>query len=144
MLTARADEVDMLIGLAVGADDYITKPFSPRELMARVRTVLRCPRQSAAGHRNAGAVVTGDEPRRVFGERRTSIAEIYGASVSRDTVSRITDRVILDMEGLVLAGHCSGCARRSSCAAIGHRHLSRSVTVTDRNQPFHADQIQGA
>ena len=41
MLTARDSETDLLVGLAVGADDYLTKPFSPRELVARVRTVLR-------------------------------------------------------------------------------------------------------
>ena len=41
MLTARAEETDRLIGLELGADDYIVKPFSPRELMARVRAVLR-------------------------------------------------------------------------------------------------------
>ena len=41
MLTARDDETDMLIGLAVGADDYLTKPFSMRELVARIRVVLR-------------------------------------------------------------------------------------------------------
>jgi two-component system, OmpR family, alkaline phosphatase synthesis response regulator PhoP len=41
MLTARVDEKDKLAGLELGADDYITKPFSPRELVARVRTVLR-------------------------------------------------------------------------------------------------------
>lgn len=46
MLTARADEVDTLIGLSVGADDYLTKPFSPRVLVARIRTVLRRPRAS--------------------------------------------------------------------------------------------------
>jgi DNA-binding response OmpR family regulator len=41
MLTARTDETDLLVGLAVGADDYLTKPFSPRELVARIRTILR-------------------------------------------------------------------------------------------------------
>jgi DNA-binding response OmpR family regulator len=41
VLTARADEVDKLVGLELGADDYVTKPFSPRELVARVRAVLR-------------------------------------------------------------------------------------------------------
>jgi two-component system alkaline phosphatase synthesis response regulator PhoP len=47
MLTARVEESDKLIGLELGADDYLTKPFSPRELVARVRTVLR--RASGAG-----------------------------------------------------------------------------------------------
>ena len=41
MLTARSDDVDRIIGLEIGADDYITKPFNPRELLARVRSVLR-------------------------------------------------------------------------------------------------------
>jgi DNA-binding response OmpR family regulator len=44
MLTARGDEVDRLIGLSSGADDYVTKPFSARELVARVRALLRRPR----------------------------------------------------------------------------------------------------
>ncbi|TLP74100.1 response regulator transcription factor [Nesterenkonia sphaerica] len=48
MLTARADEVDRLIGLSVGADDYVTKPFSPRELVLRVKAMLRRPRQQKA------------------------------------------------------------------------------------------------
>jgi two-component system alkaline phosphatase synthesis response regulator PhoP len=47
MLTARADEADRLVGLELGADDYVTKPFSPRELVARVRAVLR--RAQSAG-----------------------------------------------------------------------------------------------
>lgn len=41
LVTARSEEVDKLVGLSVGADDYITKPFSPREVVARVKTVLR-------------------------------------------------------------------------------------------------------
>jgi len=49
VLTARADETDKLIGLELGADDYITKPFSPRELVARVRAVLRRRRDGDTG-----------------------------------------------------------------------------------------------
>jgi len=41
LVTAKADEVDKLVGLSVGADDYVTKPFSPREVVARVKAVLR-------------------------------------------------------------------------------------------------------
>jgi DNA-binding response OmpR family regulator len=48
MLTAKSEEVDKLIGLAVGADDYLTKPFSPRELVARIRAILRRARSAAA------------------------------------------------------------------------------------------------
>ncbi|MCB0906243.1 MAG: response regulator transcription factor [Nocardioidaceae bacterium] len=63
MLTARSDEVDTLIGLSVGADDYMTKPFSPRELMARLQAMLRRPRPRAAeqpGTGGADVLVVGD------------------------------------------------------------------------------------
>jgi CheY-like chemotaxis protein len=53
MLTARTEEVDKLIGLSVGADDYLTKPFSPRELVARVKVMLRRPRTAQRGGRFA-------------------------------------------------------------------------------------------
>jgi two-component system, OmpR family, alkaline phosphatase synthesis response regulator PhoP len=46
MLTARVEEIDKIVGLSVGADDYVTKPFSPRELAARIRALLRRPRLS--------------------------------------------------------------------------------------------------
>ena len=64
MLTARDDETDKLIGLELGADDYVTKPFSPRELVARVRAVLRRHERSERHRRlaTAGALVL-DVPR---------------------------------------------------------------------------------
>jgi DNA-binding response OmpR family regulator len=57
MVTGRAEEVDKLIGLSVGADDYLTKPFSLRELVARVQAMLRRPRELVPAHqeRHPGA-----------------------------------------------------------------------------------------
>ncbi len=49
MLTARTEEIDKIVGLSVGADDYLTKPFSPRELVARIKAILRRSRAVAAG-----------------------------------------------------------------------------------------------
>src|SRR3954453_20950212 len=66
MLTGREDEVDKLIGLSVGADDYVTKPFSPRELVARVRAMLRRPRTGGVGG-SAGSL-------RRLGEREVDVA----------------------------------------------------------------------
>ena len=62
MLTARADEVDMLIGLGVGADDYVTKPFSPRALLARIQTLLRRPRTGSP------RTAPGAQEQRIFGD----------------------------------------------------------------------------
>jgi DNA-binding response OmpR family regulator len=66
MLTARGEEADRIVGLELGADDYVTKPFSPRELAARVRTVLR---------RAAPPV---------FGETRVSVGELEIDAATRE------------------------------------------------------------
>ena len=69
MLTARAEEQDLLRGLETGADDYMTKPFSPRELVARVRALLRradrAPAPQAESVLRAGALEIDAEARRV-------------------------------------------------------------------------------
>ena len=67
MLTARGEEIDRIMGLTVGADDYLVKPFSPRELVARVKALLRRPRGGASAMGAAGATPSGldiDESRR--------------------------------------------------------------------------------
>ncbi len=58
MVTARVEEIDRLLGLELGADDYICKPFSPREVVARVKAVLR--RTTSAGARPAGLELDGE------------------------------------------------------------------------------------
>lgn len=60
MLTARDEEIDRLVGLAVGADDYVTKPFSGRELVARIKAMLRRPRQGPAAEMTGPRLVLGD------------------------------------------------------------------------------------
>ncbi|MBN9392332.1 MAG: response regulator transcription factor [Chloroflexi bacterium] len=63
MLTARAEEIDKIVGLSVGADDYLTKPFSPRELVARIKARLRRPRTGSASESPSEAALP-----RHFGE----------------------------------------------------------------------------
>jgi len=77
MVTARNDEVDTLIGLSVGADDYVTKPFGVRELLARIKTLQRRPRGGL------GAATQAEEPPRVFGDLRVDPAgrEVHVAGV---------------------------------------------------------------
>ena len=70
MLTARGDETDLLIGLAVGADDYLTKPFSMRELTARVHALLR-----RAGRAGAPAGAPADDKTLRFGDLEINLAE---------------------------------------------------------------------
>ncbi len=62
MLTARGEEVDRVVGLELGADDYLPKPFSPRELTARMRAVLRRVQRTGAAHESgrAEALIVGD------------------------------------------------------------------------------------
>jgi len=73
-VTARDDEVDRLLGLELGADDYVTKPFSPRELAARVRTVLRRGAGVPAEVMTAGTVRLDVTQRRVWaGEREIAL-----------------------------------------------------------------------
>jgi len=72
MLTARLEETDKLIGLELGADDYITKPFSPKELVARVRAVLR--RSEGAAGESEPSIVAGDVSTDV-GRRSVAVGE---------------------------------------------------------------------
>lgn len=68
MLSARGDEVDRIVGLEVGADDYLPKPFNPRELLARIRAVLR------RGHGGPQHAETDSEAVRSFGPYRLNLA----------------------------------------------------------------------
>ncbi len=82
-LTARDDEVDRILGLEIGADDYVTKPFSPREIVARIKAVLR-----------RGRTIEGPDPVVVFGDLTVDLP--------RREVERDGDVVALAMQEFAL------------------------------------------
>ena len=74
LLTARTDETDKIVGLSVGADDYVTKPFSPRELVARVKAALRRI-ESGSGSGGEGAVLSFKHIRIDVGARKVTLED---------------------------------------------------------------------
>lgn len=111
MLTARAEELDTLIGLESGADDYLTKPFRPRELRARVAAMMRRPR--AATTVPAGAVPAG-----------------AGAAVGLSTSGARTSGTGVATTGVTDPAHTAGVGERHySHNGLELSYASRTVTV---------------
>jgi two-component system response regulator BaeR len=74
MLTARVEEIDRLLGLELGADDYVCKPFSPREVVARVKAVVRRAAAKQSGHESIAAIpISLDAPRFTVTVKRKSL-----------------------------------------------------------------------
>lgn len=146
MLTARGDEVDRLVGLSIGADDYVTKPFSARELVARVNAMLRRPRVAAETAPQLGQLVVDADtreatyggtpldltriefdlllaltrrPRKVIG-RKQLLDEVWGADWFGDTH--------------VVEVHISN-VRRKLEAVAGHRQIRTVRGVGYRFEP---------
>ncbi len=97
MLTARSEEVDRIVGLELGADDYMGKPFSPRELAARVKAILR--RTEAGGARDRGAARVG--PLTIDWQRRE--VTLDGKSITLRNKEFELLRALAEHEGMVLS-----------------------------------------
>ena len=135
MLTARGEEPDVLVGLGVGADDYVTKPFSPRELVARIRAVLRRTERAPAagdGEIRLGEVVVDPARRRV----RRDGEDVHLTATEFDLLTHLAGRpgTVFTREQLLAAvwGYGSGFGSRSvdSHVAALRRKLGAGVVRT--------------
>ncbi len=98
MLTARSEEVDRIVGLTVGADDYLAKPFSPRELIARIKALLRRPRSTPTGL----DVPTAAPPGLAVDEARRSV-RVDGGDVELTAIEFDVLATLARQPGIVLS-----------------------------------------
>jgi len=126
MLTARGEEVDRVIGLELGADDYLAKPFSPRELVARIRAVLR--RMAAEPQQPVAGAVTWGPVRLDLRARR---AEIEGQDLE------LTAAELRILELLVRAD-----TRTVSREDLMLQALGRRLLPTDRSLDTHVSNLR--
>jgi DNA-binding response OmpR family regulator len=135
MLTARSDETDMLIGLGIGADDYLTKPFSMRELVARIRVLLRrmdrAPEQqvvSVGRYRidlQARRVHQGDDEVRLTRTEFDLLAFLVGrpgAAVARETLLENVWGWASDVESRTVDSHVKALRRKLGSELIRTVH----------------------
>ena len=128
LLTARGEEVDRIIGLEVGADDYVPKPFSARELLARIRAILRRPATGpAANSRGSSLVVLGD----VEMDKGTRSVRRAGSDVELTALEFNLLELLLRMAGQVVT-------RERVAAAI----MGRQFSPFDRSIDVHVSKLR--
>jgi DNA-binding response OmpR family regulator len=127
MLTARGDEADRIVGLELGADDYLGKPFHPRELLARLRAVLR---------RGAGGATRG-EARLRFGrleiDRAARVVRVAGEA-----------RALTGHQFDLLVALAESAGRVLSRDALMSRLRGRELEAFDRSIDVHVSRIRAA
>ena len=131
MLTARGEEADRIVGLEIGADDYLPKPFNPRELLARLRAILR---------RRCGGAAAGETP---AGET---------LRFGRLVIERAARRVLVDGEERPLTGHQFDilCALAGSAGRVLSREQlmdrvrGEALEAFDRSIDVHISRIRAA
>lgn len=130
MLTARGEEVDRIVGLEIGADDYLGKPFNPRELVARIRAIFRRTQSQGQGAGNEG------EPAKLCVddiELETHSRQVFknGKAVEFTAVEFNLLRVLLESAGTVV-----------SREALNEAVLGRTYTPYDRSIDVHISKLR--
>ena len=127
MLTARGDDMERIVGLEIGADDYLAKPFNPRELVARLRAILRRTEQPAAEDKSLEKVAVGDlELSRSSRTAWIEGNEVLLTSVEFDLLSNLVDE----------AGHV---VRKDD---LSEAVLERKLSPYDRSLDMHISNLR--
>ncbi|MBN8514179.1 response regulator transcription factor, partial [Accumulibacter sp.] len=127
MLTARGDDIDRIIGLELGADDYVPKPCSPRELVARLRAILRRVADNSAESTSDGPIVVG--PLRMWPERRSAQWQQQPLELTS------TEFSILE----VMARHAGRVVSKSDLSELA---MGRPLARFDRSIDVHVSSIR--
>jgi two-component system response regulator CpxR len=132
MLTARGSDVDRIVGLEIGADDYLPKPFNPRELVARIRAILRRarPAEDAEGADDAARrdrITVGD----IELDRGSRSARRRGAALELTSVEFDLLELLLRAAGAVVARD-----------ALSEKVLGRKLTPFDRSIDVHVSNLR--
>jgi len=127
LLTARGDDVDRIVGLEIGADDYLPKPFNPRELLARVRAILRRP-QNGKGGLEAGERLAVGDVELDLGSRTTSR---NGEAVELTSVEFSLLEALLRSAGKIV-----------SREELAQKVLGRNLNLFDRSIDVHISKLR--
>jgi two-component system response regulator CpxR len=126
LLTARGDDVDRIVGLEIGADDYLPKPFNPRELLARVRAILRRP-QNGKGGESGERLMIGD----VEIDLGSRTATRNGDSVELTSVEFNLLETLLRSAGKIV-----------SREELAQKVLGRNLNLFDRSIDVHISKLR--
>lgn len=128
MLTARGEEIDRIVGLELGADDYLPKPFNPRELVARIRAIQR--RQSSADTNTAAATAPLTVGDLTLDPGRRSVTR-HGKNVALTSLEYSVLELLLTQAGLVIS-------RDELC----NQALGRQLSAYDRSIDVHVSSLR--
>lgn len=126
ILTARGEDVDRIVGLEIGADDYLPKPFNPRELLARIRAILRRSRETSLRDQNQKVEVAGVEL-----DPRTRAVHSSGSKVELTAVEFNLLEQLLRSAGRVVERE-----------QLAEKVLGRKLSALDRSLDVHVSNLR--
>ena len=128
MLTARGEDMERIVGLEIGADDYLPKPFNPRELVARIRAVLRRTEQAAEADEEAG--------------ERFQVGELEMATAARSVRMQGRDLSLTAVEYDLLAELVRNAGTVVKKEDLSRRVLERELSPFDRSLDMHISNLR--